>query len=271
MKNPIRRSTSHKDPQNDTSLKGTDDLTDTTVELVNGTLTCSFTRKLVTADAKDKALAVGDKIKVCSVASTTAQMQKHSTKPFCFTWPIVDNYSGDLTSQMSGGDFWSLIHGLTMTICWGLLVDVGVMVARYFRARRYYVISHAVIFFLVDITTIPMAILMVVLNRDSVFKGYKQMSLSVKLHLLLGVALVATIVFQHLLGGVAKHKQESSTTPARRFLRLKRLHKFLGYLLYFLTKAQLGIGWYVYGGHWTILVTLLIVWCGVLILTKVWL
>lgn len=35
-------STGHKDPQNDTAVHGTDDLTNKTVVLANGTLTCTF-------------------------------------------------------------------------------------------------------------------------------------------------------------------------------------------------------------------------------------
>jgi hypothetical protein len=225
----------------------------------------------VTGDSRDKPITMGERIRVCSVVSTTQQMSKHNTKPFCFYWPIIDGFSGDLSAGTSGGDTWALIHGLVMTVGWGLLVDVGIIVARYFRTRRYYIISHAVIFFLVDITTVPMAILMVVLNRDSVFNGYKQMPLSVKVHLLLGVGLVVVIVCHHLLGGLAKHQQESKIIPARRFLRLRKLHRLMGYLLYILTKAQLGVGWYVYGGSFTILVGLLIAWCSLLVIFKIWL
>jgi hypothetical protein len=94
-----------------------------------------------------------------------------------------------------------------MTVGWGVLVDFGIMAARYFRTLRYYTLAHAVTFFLIDITTVPMAIFMIVLNRENIFHSFNTMQLSVKLHFIIGLVLIVLIFVQHMMGGIVKHKQ----------------------------------------------------------------
>jgi hypothetical protein len=88
------RSTLYEDAHNDISVSGSDDLTNKEVELANGIMTCKFRRKLSTGDSKDKVIAIGEKIRVCSFQSTTTYMKKHSTKSFCFYWLVIDNFNG---------------------------------------------------------------------------------------------------------------------------------------------------------------------------------
>jgi hypothetical protein len=114
---------------------------------------------------------------------------------FCFDWPLVDGFNGDSTSELTPDhSTWSLVHGLVMTIGWGVLVDFGILAIMYFRVKNHYIISHALLLILVSLMTLAMAILMIVRNRSSIFYNFELMAPTTRAHFILGVMIIVAVV-----------------------------------------------------------------------------
>ena len=209
------RAFAHRPPINDTSstLNGTDDFSNKSVTANDSTVVCEFRRKLVTEDKYDLPLVKGNTIHVCSIFSTTPDLKMHATPSsrFCFYWPLLDGFNGDLSSEPIVEDnTWELVHGIVMSIGWGVLVDFALAAVRYFRVRKHYTTSHAIFFFVINLTTIPMAVLMVVRNNRSILYNFDILEWQVKTHFLLGSSLVLLIIAQHVLGIFTKLAQEDT-------------------------------------------------------------
>lgn len=266
------RTTGHRTPANDTdsTLNGTDDFENKTTSISNSSVTCGFKRKLTTGDSHDLPLVKGSTLHVCSYNTSTVMIRRHasSSDRFCFYWPLLDGFNGDLTTEpVTEDDTWVKVHGIVMSIGWGVLVDFGVAAVRYFRIRKHHTLSHALFFIVINLTTIPMAVLMVVRNRRSIFYNFDLLEWPVKTHFILGGLLVCTIISQHVLGLFTKLAQENPEEESISLYRKRRLaHRMLGYCVYLLTKLQLVLGWYIYGdGGFTLLMGLLLGWYVVLL------
>lgn len=92
------RTFSHGYPQNDVALGGSNDIYDGKVIISENSVVCNFKRKLQTGDSYDQILERGKTVKVCSYSSTSTNLSKHASKEvrYCFYWPLVDGYSGEL-------------------------------------------------------------------------------------------------------------------------------------------------------------------------------
>jgi hypothetical protein len=169
-----------------------------------------------TGDKYDRILHKGDMLHVCSIHTSTRNMIKHAHKTkFCFYWPLIDGFDGELTSEVMPEDnMWPLIHGLVMSIGWGVLVDFGISAVRYFRVRKHYVISHALFMALMTLTTLPMVILMIVRNRRSIFFNFDVMEWTTRAHFILGALIIVVVVCEGIIGVFTKVSQEGESIPS---------------------------------------------------------
>lgn len=247
----------------DDTLKGRDDLENKFISVNDTAVVCSFRRKMITNDRFDLAISKGDTIHVCSSKSWTVNLVKHHHSKYCFYWPILDGFDGELTEEIVADNTWPLIHGIVMSVCWGVLVDFGVSTARYFKLRGHYVVSHAVFFAVVALATIPMAVLMVVRNRRDLLYNFEVLDWTVQVHFILGVVLIAAVIAQYVVGLLTKSSQERHTSD-KGFIKRRLVHRIIGYSTYVLTKLQLVLGWWIYQGGFWLLVALLLGWYGIL-------
>lgn len=100
-------------------------------------------------------------------------MVKHNGNIYCFYWKFINGFNGELEANDDlEGTNWALIHGIVMSAGWGVLVDFGIMAARYFKTKRLYTIYHAIMMSLISFTSLPMAVYMVVLHRRNLFYNF---------------------------------------------------------------------------------------------------
>jgi hypothetical protein len=66
-----------------------------------------------------------------------------------------------------------------LSIGWGLLVDFSLIAIRYFKTLKYYTIAHGLLFFIINITSIPMIILMIVKNYNIVIYNFTDLPLNI--------------------------------------------------------------------------------------------
>lgn len=94
-------SISHGPTKTDISLNGTYDLYDTNITVSNEGVSCYFKRKLNTGDPNDLPLERGKNIKVCSYSANTTTFSKHLNQDvrYCFYWPLIDGYQGELLAE----------------------------------------------------------------------------------------------------------------------------------------------------------------------------
>lgn len=105
-------------------------------------------------------------MRVCSQDSDTYFLSKHQqmSDVFCFEWPLKEGvHEFEIeTSRLKSSPNIKLVHGIGLTIGWGLLIDLGVLFVRYFRTLKYYKLAHTTIFVLVNFSSIPLIVIFIV-------------------------------------------------------------------------------------------------------------
>lgn len=127
------------------------------------------------------------------------------TDVFCFDWPLregIHDYEFEIERLKPSLDI-KLIHGVGLTICWGLLIDLAIMSVRYFRTLRYYKLAHILVFIMVNFSSIPLIIIMVIREQKPIFHFFKQMSLAKQVHTILGFMTLLLLALEHVLGMIA--------------------------------------------------------------------
>ena len=106
------------------------------------------------------------------------------------------------------------LHGVILTVLWGILIDVSVMVVRYLKTSSSYIRIHWVIMFLINTTTLALALLMVLTRFTRVFYNFSTMSIASRMHFLMGMSLLFSIVLQHISGIIVKRLKENPKIEA---------------------------------------------------------
>lgn len=262
----------HGMPQDDVALGGVDDVEDGKVNATEGGVVCSFRRKLMTHDEFDLPLERGKSIKICSYSANTTKFSKHISKDvrYCFYWPLIDGYQGDLSSELESSPF-TLAHGIVLTVCWGFLMDVAIMIVRFLRTAKGYKLLHASFFFLINLASLPFIIIMIVKQKVNIFHNFEFMEPLTKVHLILGFSILVLIVTEHTIGIMTKSTQENAWTKPKKFEVIRLVHQLVGYTLFILTKTQILIGWWVYGTSVAIILSMLLLWFVALIAVRAFL
>lgn len=87
-----------------------------------------------------------------------------------------------------------LIHGVVLTIGWGLFIDLGILVVRYFRTLKYYKLAHVLIFISVNFSSIPFIVMLIVREQKPIFHFFSSMSLAKQIHTILGFATLILLI-----------------------------------------------------------------------------
>ena len=73
------------------------------------------------------------------------------------TLDFTNGAKGDATVEDSA-EKWLKAHEIILIVGWGFLTDIAVIFARYFRSFNFYLDIHALIFIVVDVSTLTILI-----------------------------------------------------------------------------------------------------------------
>ncbi len=73
------------------------------------------------------------------------------------TFDFTQGAKGDATLEDSA-EKWLKAHEVILIVGWGFLTDIAVIFARYFRSLNFYLDIHALIFIVVDLSTLTILI-----------------------------------------------------------------------------------------------------------------
>jgi hypothetical protein len=94
-----------------------------------------------------------------------------------------------------------------MTVLWGIVIDVSLMAVRYLKTTHNYTKIHGMMMLVINISTIVMALLMVFARSTIIFYNFDALSAATKLHFILGLTLLVSVVIQHIGGFIMKYLQ----------------------------------------------------------------
>lgn len=186
---------------------GTDDFRDKTVFETEFGMTCSFTRLLNTGDHKDKILVRGETYQLCSFRSSSPNLQMHHedlSDIFCWYWDLIDHFDGEFR-QAPRSRALAVLHGVVMTVLWGVLIDVSLLIIRYLKTMSNTVRVHAAMMLVINTATLAMALMMIVTRSSIVFYNFSTLSIAAKIHFLMGLTLLTSLILQHVGGAIVKH------------------------------------------------------------------
>ena len=147
-----------------------------------------------------------------------------------------------------------------MTVIFLLVADFMLCVVRYWKSWSKYLMVHSLfgVFNLVSIFTI---IMVIVVDGNYLFNDcFWGMKTSAQAHFIIGLFFVTTLVVVQIIGFVSKTSIESPLVDPVTALRRKSAHMYSGYFLYFLSKAQVLLGWWVYNYRWGPMMTFCIIY-----------
>lgn len=130
------------------------------------------------------------------------------------------------------------LHKWVLFFGWGLVVDLSIFVARYCKTWKHYLGVHALLFFLLDVSTVVFVILMLTGNSTKL-SHVSEMTSKTVAHYIIGLIILALDVIVHILGFNLKHGIEGNNPNIP---KIKKAHKVLGILLYVICKTNLVIG-----------------------------
>jgi len=153
-----------------------------------------------------------------------------------------------------------MTHGIVMTVLWGLVIDLSLMVVRYLKTSSSYTKIHGAMMLVINAATLAMSVLMLLFRYTKVLYNFSEISTTAKIHLILGMMLMLSIVLQQIGGVILKYLKESPRLQAQRFLKKVWIHRFGGYFVYGVSKVQLLVGWWVYKGGFSYILAILLGW-----------
>lgn len=122
------------------------------------------------------------------------------------------------------------IHNDLLPYIWTIAINVGIFLALY-RYRKYTMIGHFIIGFAVACSTLIIAMPLLVDKPIPTTPSVR------KDHFLIGIAIVAAIFLEVLLGALSK-LLNFCKTPSLVIYWLGKVHRYLGYALTILCKFQ---------------------------------
>lgn len=153
-------------------------------------------------------MQVNQTITVCSQESDTLHLSKHKRMEdvFCFNWTLTEGVQGFSfePKRLKSKFNMNLLHGVVLTVAWGLLIDVGIVMVRYLRTLKYYKLSHIVIFVVVNLSSIPMILIVLLQKEKSLFVTFPKMTLVKQIHVVLGFTTLILLVVEHVLGMIVQ-------------------------------------------------------------------
>jgi hypothetical protein len=217
-------------PYKDVELGGKNDLIPLGYQIRDEYVIVKLNRALNTNDKYDKVLKSGELDLIWAFGDDPATMTKSSEQGHFKVSLIKEDRLIDEEKEDR--------HGLLNLLCWGLLIDIGILTLRYLRLRRPsfdYRIPHAIIMATAGVISLYAASLMI-------YKNWNELNLGVfwrenplrNYHMLFGLFAVIVVPIQALLG--------IATFKGVRFPNLRVIHMTIGYCVYILTKINILFG-----------------------------
>jgi hypothetical protein len=159
-------------------------------------------------------------------------------------------------------------------VAWGILADIPIIIARYCKTYKWYVVAHEMLFNIVSLLSTIAQIAIIIQKRfDYRFDNFKEMALERKMHMIFGTTFFFINFFQLVQGYMLKYIiYNKNTRWANYFTVSKEVHHLTGYVLYFFAKFLLLNGfWIAFFNHFSweaiammVLLTFTALWRAVL-------
>lgn len=153
-------SSKHYTPDSDTSLGGTDDLEYISGGIdENGHINIIFKRDLKTQDKYDEEIFIDKTMTICwAIRDDTQSMEMHEDGHFGNNNIGASNIVFASTQELFeyeelGLTYTTFEHVNLMSVCWGVIVIIAAISARYFKWTRWWLPTHVLLMVLVIIAT----------------------------------------------------------------------------------------------------------------------
>ena len=208
----------------------------------NGKLLVKFRRALNTGDSKDWPISPGMQSFSYAFADTS-NMIYHGLDRRNF---IADITQGKNTAATIKPD--QLLddikdHGLGLWIIWAFGVDIAILSVKFFRWMPFYLELHILLFWLADVSTIALSLIILFPHGEFV-EEYGEIKSIFAAHYVMGIIALILVLFQHIMGmvigvtiGSYKKNKFAEKIPKMRFF-----HMFGGYFINIFAKIIVLLG-----------------------------
>lgn len=169
----------------------------------------------------------------------------------------ASNSSEDTNSTSGGRKHQSaygltMAHGIVLTVCWCLLVDIAMFVV-IMRHRIWTYIIHALLMLVVIAASL--ALTLVLVRSRHGFARFGELNTVRKAHFILGVITMIWPGLQIFTGCMCNILQIFGKSSPKAIQFFSYTHKISGYILVLLCKANVLIGWHEFkmAGFWTLI------------------
>ena len=134
------------------------------------------------------------------------------------------------------------VHSTFNFVTWTFVIDIGMIISRYFKGFRYYLDIHAFIFSIADFGNI------IIISISIYAVGTPANGPAInQIHKIMGIIFFSLVVCCSLLGMFVKMFLENKNTKTgNTILRFRNIHKYLAYLLWIVGKFLVLLGEYIH-------------------------
>jgi len=134
------------------------------------------------------------------------------------------------------------VHSTFNFVTWTFVIDIGMIISRYFKGFTYYLDIHAFIFTIVDFGNI------IIISMTIYAVGTPANGPAInQIHKIMGIIFFSLVVCCSLLGMFVKMFLENKkTTTGNTILRIRNIHKYMAYLIWILGKVLVLLGEYIH-------------------------
>lgn len=152
---------------------------------------------------------------------------------------------------------------------WFAVADSLILIVRYWKNWSKYLLIHSS-FGLFNLASIFAIVMVMVYGRWEFFSEcFLKMSPISIAHSVIGMFILLMIVCIQVVGFVGKLSVESKTRDPVKTMFYKKIHTYIGYFTYFLTKGEVYIGWWMKMGHqWSLPLTVITIYIGLFFLIQ---
>lgn len=157
-----RWSSSQTMPSLDSEIGGKNDLTSLGALSSDsqGYKIVKFIRNLDTGDKFDYVISQKNET-FCYAFSDSSTIGFHGSNVFKFSFEFVEGFKGQANLQSNEKSYLIQAHGIGLLIVWSFLVDIALIIVRYFKKLKNYVEIHASLFFILDVFTLIIVFLVI--------------------------------------------------------------------------------------------------------------
>jgi len=149
-------------PNLDTDIGGTDDVN--LIASLNsdseGFAIVKFNRALNTGDRFDYVITQKS-VEFCFAYSDLQEISYHGNNKYLFSFQFFEGYKGQAVLDAIGKSNLIQAHGIGLLIGWSFLVDISLIIVRYFKNMKYYVEIHSTIFLVLDVFTLDIVFMVI--------------------------------------------------------------------------------------------------------------